>query len=228
MPRRRVLYLASILVLCMAPAHAEGPNLATGAAAAPGAATQLVLAQRVFRQAMATGEPILLLAAIRLARGVTTRPAPSWTRETGQDAPPVETPGGNGPPDPGSAAALAVLQGMSVDDPNLQDLAYDLDAQLPHVRQPVATVAKAGVGAGAQDDWRVPLSGAVPAEIALIGDGQTPLGLTVTDDSGAVVCVRPAATDPALCRFTPARNGFFLVHVKNAGAVWNTYLLLGN
>lgn len=217
--------LALILALGLTPARAQEPNLAPAAAALPGTASQLVLAQRLYRKAVGTGDPVLLLAAIRLARSVTIRPAVGWERTAGGED---EPPQGNGPPDPGSAAALAMLQGLAVDDPDLQDLAYDLDAQLPPGRLPVATVARSDLSGGAAEDWRLPLSGSVAAEIAVIGDGGSALGLTVADETGAVVCARPAATDPVLCRFTPARNGFFSVRVSNIGAEANGYLLVGN
>jgi hypothetical protein len=222
MPRR----LALIVALGLTPAQAQEPNLSPEAQALPGgAASQLVLAHRLFRQATGTGDPVLLLAAIRLARGVAVRPAGRWERSAAGEE---EVPQGNGPPDPGSAAALAMLQGLAVDDPDLQDLVYDLDAQLPHGRLPVATVAKSGLGGGAGEEWRLPLSGSVSAEIAVIGDDGSKLGLSVTDDSGAVACARPATTDPALCRFTPARNGFFRVRVRNEGAEATGYMLIGN
>ena len=228
MQRRLPLILGPILAFGLQPARAETPNLAIEVDAALGSATQLVLAQRVYRQATLSGDPVLLLAAIRLARGVMIRPATAWERMTDDDATPPETTERTGPPDPGSAAALTVLQGLAVDDPDLQDLAYDLDAQLPQGRLPVATVAAAAISGGARDDWRLPLSGAVAAEIAVIGDGSTPLGLTVTDDTGAIVCARPATTDPMLCSFVPARNGFFTVAVSNSGSEWNNYRLIGN
>ncbi len=217
--------LALILALGLTPAQAQEPNLSSQSRVLPGVASQLVLAQRLFRKATGAGDPVLLLAAIRLARGVTLRPALGWERTATDE---VEPPAGDGPPDPASAAALAMLQGLAVDDPDLQDLVYDLDAQLPQGRLPVAMVAKSSLRAGAEEDWRMPLSGSVAAEIAVIGGTGNPLGISVTDDSGAVVCARPATTDPALCRFTPARNGFFGVRVSNAGAEGTGYLLLGN
>lgn len=226
MPRRLVLFLCPFLAF--APAHAEEPNLMAGEAAESGAAAQLVLAQRLYRQASLSGDPVLLLAAIRLARGVTTRPAPGWVREGKAVTPPVPAPENAAAPDPGSDATLDILLGLASDDPDLQDLAYDLRAQLPQSRQPVATVASGGLPGGEGEVWRLPLSGAVAAEIALIGNGVGALGLTVTDESGAVVCAHPASVDPALCRFTPARNGFFQVRVTNAGTEWNSYRLVGN
>ena len=226
MPRRLALVLCPLLTLT--PALAEVPNLASDSPATTGAAAQLVLAQRVFRQAQVTGDPILLLTAIRLARGVTTRPAPAWTLVNEADPIPLQPPEFDGPPNPGSAEAFAILQGLAVDDPDLQDLAYDLTAQVPQSRKPVASIAQGGLGAGNQDDWRLPLSGSVPAEVALIGDGGGPVGLTITDDTGAVICAQPPSLDPALCRFTPARNGFFTATVTNTGAEWNSYQLVGN
>ncbi len=225
---RPALIPALILALGLIPARADAPNLATATGDRPGSAAQLVLAQRIYRQAMDSGDPVLLLAAIRLARGVTRRPAPAWERTTTGEAGPPQGLETDGPTDPASPAALAVLHGLAIDNTDLQDLASDLDAQLPHGRLPVATVAKAGLSGGAQDDWRLPLSGAVPAEIALIGEAGTALGLTVTDDTGATVCAVPPTTDSPLCRFTPARNGFFTVQVKNAGAGWSSYQLIGN
>jgi hypothetical protein len=224
MPRR----LALLLFLGLSPAHAEGPNLVPGSPTPTGAAAELVLAQRTYLQAAATGDPVLLLTAIRLARGITTRPATGWTQTGETSAPPIPGPERGGPPNPGSDAAFAVFLGLTSDDPDLQDLAYDLTAQVPQARKPVATVAPGGLAAGKRDSWRVPLSGSITAEIALIGGGTGPLGITVLDESGAVVCARPPSLDPSLCRFTPARNGFFAVEVTNSGDEWISYKLIGN
>jgi hypothetical protein len=216
------------LAVCLSPAWADTPNLADTPDSTAGSATRLVLAERAYRQAMVSGDPILLLAAIRLARGVTTRPATAWQRLTTAD-PPADQPTERGAAaDPAGPQALAVLERLAGEDPDLQDLVYDLDAQLPQARRPVATVATATLGGGATDEWRLPLSGAVAAEIAVIGDGGSALGLTVRDDSGAVVCALTASPAPALCRFTPAMNGFFTVQVTSTGTVRNSYRLVGN
>jgi len=222
---RRVALIPLVLALALVEARAEEVNLSAQPMAETGAASQLVLAQRLFRRASESGDPVLLLAAIRLARGVTVRPALGWEKKGADEAEPSAS---NGPPDPAGPAALAVLQGLAVDDPDLQDLVYDLDAQLPQGRLPVATVARSDPSGGATQEWRLPLSGSVAAEIALIGDGNTALGLSVSDDTGAEICSRPPALDPALCRFTPAHNGFFTVQVVNAGAEGNSYKLVGN
>jgi hypothetical protein len=61
----------------------------------------------------------------------------------------------------------------------------------------------------------LPLFGEVAAELALIGDGGAALALMVTDEAGTLVCAHPASREPGLCRFIPARNGFFVVSVHN-------------
>jgi hypothetical protein len=221
----RILSLA--LALMAAPARAEGPNLSAAPQGTPGSASQLVLAERAFAAALASGDILPLLAAIRLAREVTLRPATGWARE----APATAEVGLISPPpatDPAGEAALIIARNLAGDDPDLRDLVFDLDAQVPRGPGPTAVEARALLAPDQTDRWRVPLFGEVAAEIAVIGDGRTALGLTVLDESGATVCARPASPMPQLCRLTPARNGFFVVEIRNAGATPASYRLIGN
>jgi hypothetical protein len=224
----RLAVLILPLILGPVPVAAEVPNLSDSAAGRPGAASRLVLAQRAYLAGLESGDTITLLAAIRLARGVTLRAPTAWERATAGEAPTDQPEGRTAPPDPASAQAIAIVQGLAGEDPDLQDLVYDLDAQLPHARFETAAVTTATVGGGQTDSWRLPLFGEVQAEIALIGDGDSPLGMTLTDDQGAVLCAKAASLDPALCRLTPARNGFFTITVMNPGRVRNSYRLIGN
>ncbi|MGL4238320.1 hypothetical protein [Tabrizicola sp.] len=217
-----------VLLALTPPAQAEAPNLAPEPDGTPGTATRLVLAQRTYEAAMTNGDAILLLAAIRLARSVTPRPPTAWEKTTTGDAPGDEAKGRPAAPDPAGPEAIAIAQGLAGEDPDLQDLVYDLDAQLPDHRTETAVTVSAELGAGQTDSWRMPLFGEVAAEIGLIGDGDGPLALTVTDEGGTPVCALPPSTAPALCRLTPARNGFFTVSVSNPGTMVNTYRLIGN
>ena len=203
------------------------PALADTSAEASGPAGRLVLAQETYQAAMAQGDAIRLVEAIRLARSVTLRPAPGWTRSTAGPAAGDQPAGRAAAPDPASPQVLAIAQALAGEDPALQDLVYDLDAQLPAARHVTATEARAELPGGQTDTWRIVLSGDVPAEFGLIGDGDTELGLDVTDEAGAPVCSVPPQTGPALCRFTPARNGFFAVTVSNPGTIRNSYRLIG-
>lgn len=224
----RTLALLALLIVHAASARAEEPNLALASGNDPGAAAQLVLAHQAYQAALKSGDPVLLIAAIRLARTIKLRPPTGWTKTTAGDPLPDTPDGRLAAPDPSGPQALAIAQGLAGDDPDLQDLVYDLDAQLPHGRLPTAIDAAGSVDAGQTDVWRLVLAGQVTAELGLIGDGDTALGLTVRDSGGAVVCTLPAVTAPALCRFTPARNGFFTVEIGNRGQVRNSYRLIGN
>ncbi len=220
--------LPALLIALSLPAMALEPNLSTVQTGEPGAAARLILAQRAYEAALSSGDPVVLISAIRLARQVTLREPAGWTKSTeGNDG--TDTPEGEvAAPDPAGPDAIAIAQGLAGDDPDLQDLVYDLDAQLPHARRPKAVNAVATLDGGQADRWTLVLPGEAAAEIGLIGDGDGGLSLTITDDVGAAICSLPPSTEPALCQFTPARNGFFTIQVRNAGTMRNSYRLLGN
>lgn len=222
MPRRLTL----CLMLLAVPVLAQEANLSANPKGEAGSAAQLVLAQRAYDHALREGEVLPLLSAIRLARGVTLRPATGWTKTTTGE--PVDMPQTSVPHDPASDAALEIARNLAGEDPDLQDLVYDLDAQLDRGRTQTAVEARSSLAAGQTDQWSLPLFGEVASELALIGDGTALLALSVTDEGGSVVCAHPASREPALCRLTPARNGFFTLSVHNPGTVPASYRLIGN
>lgn len=225
--RPAVLILATLPGL-VSPVLADPANIALAQSGTDGAAGRLVLAQQSYLAAMEAGDPVLLLAAIRLARSVTVRLPTGWSRTTTDEGAADQKIGRAAAPDPASPQVLAIAQALAGEDYSLQDIVYDLDAQLPHGRQPTAIRAEAALAGGQTDTWRIALSGDVPAELGLIGDGDSALDLTVTDESGTIVCAVPPGVSPALCRFTPARNGFFSAKVRNHGEVQNSYQLIGS
>lgn len=229
---RLPVFPVALLLALASTAGAEVPNLSLdqtgGPSGATGAAARLILAQRSFELALSSGDPLVLISAIRMARDVTLRAPAAWTKTTEGDPGPDSPEGRTAAPDPAGPEAIAIARGLAGEDPDLQDLVYDLDAQLPHGRRPTAINATATLDPGQTDSWTLVLAGEVAAEIGLIGDGDTNLGLTIADESGALVCALPAAKAPALCRFTPARNGFFTIEVRNPGPARNSYRLVGN
>jgi hypothetical protein len=222
MPRRLTL----CMLLIAAPVLAQEANVSTNPKGEASSAAQLVLAQRAYDHALREGEVLPLLSAIRLARGVNLRPATGWTRTTTSEV--AEAQPDMTIHDPASAAALEIARNLAGEDPDLQDLVYDLDAQLDRGRTQTAVEARSDLAAGATDTWSLPLFGEVASELALIGDGTGLLALSVTDQGGSVVCAHPASREPALCRLTPARNGFFTVSIYNPGTTTTSYRLIGN
>jgi hypothetical protein len=220
--------LLALLLCAPTGARSDPANAAVVRAGTAGPAARLILAQDVYQTAMATGDAVMLLAAIRLARGVTLRPPTGWTLTTTGEATDAQPDIRAAPPDPASAQVIAIVQALAGEDPSLQDLVYDLDAQLPHHRTATAIAAISDLDPDRTDSWRMAFSGQVAVELGLIGDGDAPLSFTVTDEAGDIVCARAPALEPGLCRFTPARNGFFTVTIQNLGATRNSYRLIGN
>jgi hypothetical protein len=217
-----------LIALLAAPALADTPNLSAASQVRPGPVARLAIAQRVMDQSLRTGDVVMLLAAIRIARGVTVRPASRWQKDAAQ---PVSSDAPQGRPltaDPAGPEALALAQGMAGEDPALQDLVYDLDAQLPRSRPTSVVGTYADLADGGTDVWRIAFFGMSPAELALIGDGDGPLDLTVTDDAGNLICADLSTQRTKSCAFTPARNGFFTVTIANRGEVVASYRLIGN
>ena len=226
MPRHALILLSLIALATVA--GAQEANLSETPGGTPGAVAQMIAAQRGYEMALKSGDPILLLAAVRLARGVVLRAPTAWDRATEGEAPAAQPKGKDAAPDPASSTAVVIVQNFAGDDPDLQDYVYDLDAQLPQGRKATAIATDAVLGTGQVDHWRMPLSGMVPAEIGLVSDGDTAMALTITDEAGLPVCSLPASPEPALCAFTPARNGFFTVTITNQGSGENSYRLLAN
>lgn len=221
--------LILMLLLWAGPAaRAEVANVTEDQAGAAGAVHQLITAQRGYERALKSGDVLLLLASVRLARGVVLRAPTSWERTTEGEAPADQPLGKEAAPDPASPTAVAIVQTFAGEDPSLQDLVYDLDAQLPRGRKATAVAVDADLGVGQADSWSMPISGAVPVEIGLIGDGDGALTMSVFDEAGNLVCALPPSPEPGICRFTPARNGFFSVRIENLGLAQNRYRLLAN
>lgn len=225
--RRAVLAVLSLLA-CPAAAQ-DGPNLAPAAeAAAPGPVRQLVLAQDLYDLGLAQEDAVMLLAAIRLARQAELRPATGWAHE-GAGSPAEEAPAAPGlPRDPASPPALALAVMMAEGSPALADVAADVEARLNREGRGRGHVSAAGMvlPGGKADRWRIAFNGSLPAEVALVAEGG-PLGLTVTDDNGAVICDEPPG-DRAFCAFTPSRNGFFTVTVTSRAGSDAHYRLITN
>lgn len=225
---RLAAQILAALLSTVSPAAADPANVALVQSGTDGAAGRIVLAQQAYQAAMQRGDTVLLLTAIRLARSVTIRPPTGWTRTTTGEPATDPVVGRAAAPDPASPQVLAIAQALAGEDYSLQGIVYDLDAKRSHERLPTAIKAPADLDGGQTDTWRIALSGDVAAELGLIGDGDSALDLTVTDETGSIVCALPPGSTPALCRFTPARNGFFSVSVRNHGEVRNSYQLIGS
>ncbi|MFZ1468614.1 MAG: hypothetical protein WAT09_06500 [Paracoccaceae bacterium] len=234
MPRPNPVLPFCLLVIALAalphPIHAEDrPNLALPSEITPltaGDVQKRALAWQLFAIGKLAEDPIFLLTAIRLARSTDQRAATGWTRDgvalTPDTTPNVTADG------PGSDATMALAVLMAEGDPALADLAADVQADLarPSGARGHVSIADAQAQPGKIDTWRMAFYGQVRAEVAIFG--QRPLGLTVTDESGASVCQKAGPATIGYCQFTPERNGYFIVQVTNPTATAIAYSLISN
>jgi hypothetical protein len=137
--------------------------------------------------------------------------------------------------DDGSANAPATADAMLT---KARDLARDDPATLGLIDGAAAEGQGGGTNravtwlshlpAGQTDIWEVPVQGTSHAEIAVIGDGDSNLDVSITDGNGNVFCHDVSWSDALYCDFTPAWDGYFYVTVQNMGAAQNSYHLVTN
>lgn len=82
------------------------------------------------------------------------------------------------------------------------------------------------VRARTTDTYPVTLRGGELARVAISGDGDTDLDLSITDENGNVACSSARSGDDEYCSVTPRWTGQFYVRIKNYGNVSNRYQIL--
>ena len=123
---------------------------------------------------------------------------------------------------------LASARELAKDDEVLLGLISDAEAEGTRGRIGGATQYLAGIPTDMTDIWEIPFAARDGAELALIGDGSSLLGLIVMDDRGNEICFDTDELGVALCNFTPNRDAYFYALVINAGSAATNYALLTN
>ena len=226
--KRRVFALAFALVLAAVSALAETaktPNLDLGTVSRPGPVSRLVLAQELFFQGLAAKDPLALIQAARMMERVgiieTPERVPAASgKKLKTDAPaPV--------PFPGAKATLATAEYLAKGDDALLGLIDTVRAEEAVPRGAVRRSTSA-IAPGGTDTWTLAFFGESPAELAILGNGQSTLSIIVADENGLSVCTTTGADDRLYCRFTPLENGDFTVTVTNSGKAVEAYQLITN
>lgn len=225
-----MLKSVSLAALCLGlalPAAAEDKkqNVIIGAAATPGAVSQLDLAQQLYALGVASGDALTVLTAAKLAAGVELKET-DRKKETKGDAPAEDTEGAEAPVD--AAMMLAKAKELAGEDEILAGLVEDAEAEGSRGRIGGASSTLSRLPAGMTDVWEIPFYGESFAEIGILGDGDANLDVLVADENGNAICFDVSASDKVYCEFTPAWNGYFYVTVQNTGKVRNSYYLMTN
>jgi hypothetical protein len=219
--------LALCLSLTAAPILAETvkPDVDPAALSHPGPVARLVLAQDLFFQGLATHDPLALIQSARMMLRVGIIEAPDRLpvasgKKLKTDAPPPV-------PFPAPQATLATAEALAQGDDLLLSL-IDATRSTEQVPQGGVRRSQSALPPGGTEVWTVAFFGRAPAELAVLGNGQSTLTITVADASGQTPCATTAAADRIYCRFTPLDNGSFTITVTNPGKAVDAYMLITN
>ena len=200
----------AVCVMSLAlPAWAEGPSPVKVAE----------LSARAYAAGMAAGDPLLVLSAAKLRKGL----APV----AGDRAAVGETVGQGAPL--GWEEMLASAAALAGDDPVLLALIEDakVEANKGVASGPVYNIGSLSNGKG---DTYPPIEfrGGEYAEVYVEAKAATNLNLSVHDDQGRLVCSDTDISHIAYCGWTPATEGSFTLKVENKGPTAADYALMTN
>ncbi len=177
------------------------------------------LSARLYATGIAAGDPVLVLSAARLRKGL----AP-----VAGDRAAVDGIVGDSAP-MGWAEMLASAEALAGDDPALLGLIEDAKAEAMKgvASGPVYNIGSLGNGKG---DTYPPIEfrGGEYAEVYVEARAATNLNLGVYDDRGRLVCSDTDISHIAYCGWTPAKPGTFTLKVDNKGPASAAYALMTN
>lgn len=208
------------LLLAASPALAEiRPNLDPAAPAAPGAVALLLTAQNLYALGQAGKDPLLVVTAARMMRGLALIESPRIPESTGKPAL-----GDHTLPDP--EAMFATARALDPGE-TLTDLIEAIATETPPPPKALRATASQ-LAPGLSDIWTIPFYGGSYAELAILGSATGNLDLSITDAGGALICQDNGSADTAYCGFVPRDNGDFTVTVINSGQSPDAYQLITN
>jgi hypothetical protein len=208
-----------------APLPQKGVNIASGpkAPAAEEPVARLQTASDLLAVGRDTKDPLVLIVAARIAKGV---------GGTEVDL----------KPDRKGAAGSAQKSGQPVSADSLLAEARDLakgEKIMNLLIEETAAMAAAGaagqpkthqdtVQAGTTDVYSVVFSGGQLAEVGIAGDGSGDLDLLVYDENDHLVCRSTGSSDREYCQWWPKWTGPFRIEVQNLSTAPNLYRLATN
>jgi hypothetical protein len=212
----RLLHLALFL---LAPLPAAAQEAQADTRADTGAVAQALFAQDLLDLGLARKDPAAVLAAARLAAGISPTDTDRIPDPPGDAVPPTR---------PDADFMFTAARALSQQDDLLTDLVARTAAERPSLPTRSVIRSSRGIAGGAAQVYQLPFFADAMAEVGLLGDGTANLDLTVTTADGTPVCLDTAPGDRALCTFTPSENAGFQVTVTNRSDTAASYSLLTN
>lgn len=202
---------------------------------------QLSLAHQLYAYGVEDEDPMLVIAAARLAAAVPTQevkldgteiPEPDDDTKADEKAK-AEAKAGKESKDPPPDLAAMIAKGRELagDQKALQAMLDDIEA----------TKTKGVVG-GPKQAWKrirprtrvryygrtTTYRGGRRATVSVAGNGATNLDLYVYDENGNLVCKSTRGWDREFCAWSPRWTGPFKIYVVNRGYSWNHYKIWTN
>jgi len=226
--------LASALVVGLSSASMagmKGSNEATekkGKSETSMAVSQLLLAGQLVDYGMAKRDPIPLITAAKITKGIEIEES-NHKAETTQDGAAGTAKKTAGPAKPKTSdEILAIAREYAGGKAEVLAMITDVEEEdsRGRTRGPGRICTK--VNSRSSDTYKIKFRGEEQAIIGVRGDGDTDLDLFVYDENNNRICSDTDGTDRMVCAWTPAWTGKFKVKVKNLGSVFNRYCLLTN
>ena len=162
-----------------------GKNIDPDGTGTRGGVAQMAMAQDLYAMGMARDDALTVLTAAKLAAGVDlTDVERELETRAGSKAEAADV--ADAPVD--AATMLASAKALAGEDEVLAGLVEDAEAEGSRGRIGGASQTLSRLPAGAVDTWKVPFYGNSYAELAVLGDGDADLDVTVTDENGNTIC----------------------------------------
>lgn len=195
-------------------AESASTNASDSAIADEGVVTaiqNMALAQQLASMGVADSDPILLLAAARLANQVTVASAELSARD-GSEAPTL----GDGPMH-SAEEMLAAARDLAGDRDDLLGLIADVEAEGSRGSIYGSGYYDGYIGGGQNLYYDEAFYGGEQAVITLQGHHPSDIDLWVYDEFGNLVCSSTGYSSYESCSWTPRWTGDFTVRVENEG-----------
>lgn len=202
---------------------------------------QMALAQQLYAYGLEDEDPMLIIAAARLAAGVpseeveletTDIPEPDdGTKAEEKAKADAKTAKGSDTPPPDLSAMIAKGRELAGDQKSLQAMLDDIEATKAKGVVSGPKVHSRAIGPrirvryyGRTTTYR----GGRRATVSLAGNGATNLDLYVYDENGNLICKSTRGWDRESCAWSPRWTGPFKIYVVNRGYRTNFYKIWTN
>ncbi len=228
--RKKTLAAAMVLAIASGAAFAaeKGKNVGATKKGANGADNRVVaqLAMQLAQYGDKNKDALALITAAKMQVQIGVQ-ASTAVKETAKGEA-VQADAGKKALDPTAKGLLDRAKQYAGDRKDLIALADDVAAAGSRGLMNGPALHEDVVSSGATDSYALTFRGGELARVALSGDGDTDLDLSIYDENGNAICSSARTGDDEYCEFTPRWTGRFLVRVKNYGGVYNRYELLMN